>query len=266
MREIPVLLYHNIGNYPENMMEDGMLPETFAKQMKFLADNGYQIVTLHQALDHMNRKTKLSSKAMAITIDGGYNDAFTNVFPTLKKYGFPATFFVPPESIGKERTIGGESIKCMNWEEVHEIGNSGMDIGLLAYQGRSIRLKNYNELAIKESIAPAMKILGKEINPQVRYCAFKEGVIEKSLWHFLKQQGFGAVFTQCPTNRRAAVDGIGRIQVDDDDHNIFLTKISRTYLFFKDRRSWQYIRKYKLDKVAHWLSETSDSIKEKWQR
>ena len=263
MREIPILLYHNIGNYPENMMEDGMLPETFAKQMKFLADNRYQIVTLHRALDHMNRKTKLSSKAMAITIDGGYQDAFTNVFPILKKYGFSATFFIPPESIGRQRTIKGSSIECLTWDQVSEIRDCGMEIGLLAYHGQGIRLKNYNEHAIKESIAPAMQILKREINPQVRYCAFKEGVPEKTLWHFLKQQGFGAVFTQCPTNRGAAVDGIGRIQIDDDDHNIFLTKISKTYLFFKDRRSWKYIRKHKLDKVGHWISETWDQVREK---
>ena len=263
MREIPILLYHNIGNYPERMMEDGMLPETFEKQMKFLADNGYQIVTLHQALDHMNRKTTLSSKAMAITIDGGYQDAFTNVLPVLKKYGFPATFFIPPESIGRQRTIKDDFIECLTWDQVRESRNCGMEIGLLAYQGQSIRLKSYNEHAIKESIAPAMKILGREINPRVKYYAFKEGVPQKALWHFLQQQGFGAVFTQCPTNRRAAVAGIGRIQVDDDDHNIFLTKISRTYLFFKDRRSWKYIRKYKFDKVVHWLSETWDYLKEK---
>jgi len=262
MREIPILLYHNIGHYPENMMEDGMLPETFEKQMKFLADNGYQIVTLRQASDHMNRKTKLSSKAMAITIDGGYQDAFTNVLPVLKKCGFPATFFIPPESIGWQRTIKGSSIECLTWDQVRDIRNCGMEIGFLAYHGQSIKL-HYDEDAIKKSIVPAMQILRRELNPQVRYCAFKEGVIEKSLWHFLKQQGFGAVFTQCPTNRRAAVDGLGRIQVDDDDHNIFLTKISRTYLFFKDRRSWKYIRKYKLDKVAHWLSETWDNLKEK---
>ncbi len=260
MREIPVLLYHNIGNYPENMMEDGMLPETFEKQMKFLADNGHQIVTLQEALDHMNRKTKLSSNAMAITIDGGYQDAFTNVFPILKKYGFPATFFIPPESIGRQRTIKGDSIECLTWDQVREIRNCGMEIGFLAYHGQSIKL-HYDEDAIKNSIAPAMKLLGREINPQVKYCAFKEGVPGKSLWHFLKQQGFGAVFTQCPTNRRAAADSIGRIQIDDDDHNIFLTKISKTYLFFKDRRSWKYVRKYKLDKVAHWLSETWDQVK-----
>jgi len=262
MREIPILLYHNIGHYPGNMMEDGMLPETFEKQMKFLADNGYQIVTLRQALDHMNRKTKLSPRAIAITVDGGYQDAFTHVFPVLKKYGFTATFFVLPESFGKERTIGGGSIKCMNWDEIHEIRNSGMEIGLLAYHGQVIRF-GYDEHAVKKSIASAMKIMGREINPQVKYCAFKEGIPEKSLWHFLQSRGFEAVFTQCPTNRRAANDGIGRIQIDDDDHNIFLTKISKTYLFFKDRPSWKYIRKYKLDKVAHWLSETWDQIREK---
>jgi len=245
------------------MMEDGMLPETFERQMKFLAGSGYQIVTLNQALDHMNRKTKLSSQAMAITIDGGYQDAFTHVFPVLKKYGFPATFFIPPESIGKERIIGGKSISCMSWDEVHEIRNSGMEIGLLAYHGRSIRLKNYKEHAVKEIIASAMKIMGREINPQVTYCAFKEGVPEKSLWDFIKSQGLVAVFTQSPTNRKAGIDGIGRIQVDDDDHNIFLTKISKTYLFFKDKRSWKYIRQYKLDRVTHWLSETWNDIREK---
>jgi len=245
------------------MMEDGMLPETFEKQMKFLADNDYQIVTLSQALDHMSRNTKLSPMAMAITVDGGYQDAYTNIFPVLKRYNFAATFFISPEYIGKQRTIKGAPIKCLSWDEVHEIRESGMEIGLLAYHGRSIRLENYDEHAIKESIPPAMEIMRREINPQVKYCAFKEGVPEKTLWHYLQDMGLGAVFTQCPTNRRAAVDGIGRIQIDDDDHNIFLTKISKTYLFFKDRRSWQYIRKYKLDKAAHWLSETWDYLKEK---
>lgn len=263
MQEIPILLYHNIGNYPEYMMEDGMLPETFEKQMKFLADNGYQIVTLKQALDHMKRKVKLPSKTMSITIDGGYQDAFTDVLPVLMKYGFTATFFIPPENIGNQRTIKGGPIKCLSWNEVHEIRKSGMEIGLLAYHGRSIRLNNYNEKAIKESIPPVLRIMGREINPQVKYCAFKEGVPEKSLWHFLYRNGIEAVFTQCPTNRKAGVDGIGRIQIDDDDHNIFLTKISKTYLFFKDRRSWEYIRKYKLDKVAHWLSETLEELRKR---
>jgi len=52
-----------------------------------------------------------------------------------------------------------------------------------------------------------------------------------------------------------------KIQIDDDDHNILLTKISKAYLFFKDKRSWKYIRKYKVDNLAHRISETLARIK-----
>ena len=260
MKEIPVLLYHNIGNYPADAMEDGLLPETFRQQMRFFSENDFDIVSLKQALDHMNQNIKLNSKSLAVTINGGYQDAFTNVLPVLKKYNFKAAFFIPPEFIGNERTIKGEPIKCLTWDEVYKIIEGGMKVGLLAYRGRSIKGK-YDESAVMESIVSAMKIFKSKIDSEIQYCAFKEGVPEKSLWNFLQKQGFQAVFTQCPTNRKASNRSIGRIQIDDDDHNIFLTKISKTYLFFKDKRSWKYIRKYKVDKLAHRISETLDRIK-----
>ena len=260
MREIPILLYQNIGNYPENMMEDGLSPQAFERQMNFLSENGYSVVTLAQALKHMNRRLRLSPKSIALTIDGGYQDAFTNCLPVLEKYGFQATFFIPPESIGKERAINGEPIECLSWKEVHEIMGKGMGVGLLAYHGRGIRV-HYDETAIKQSVEQAMKIMDREIEAPIRYCAFREGVPKKPLWEFLQTRGFDAVFTQTPTNRRAEMDSIGRIQVDDDDQNIFLTKISKTYLFFKDKPSWKYIRRYAIDKLAHRISETLNRLK-----
>ena len=260
MREIPILLYQNIGDYPENMMEDGLSPQAFERQMNFLAENGYRIVTLEQAVNHMNRRLRLPPESIALTIDGGYQDAVTNALPVLERYGFQATFFIPPESIGKERAIKGEPITCLNWDEVHEIIEKGMEIGLLAYHGRGIRI-HYEEVAIKDSVKEAVKIMDQKIGTPVRYCAFREGVPKKSLWKFLQTKGFEAVFTQTPTNRRAEMDGIGRIQIDDDDPNIFLTKISNTYLFFKDKPSWKYIRKYGIDKLAHRVSETLNRLK-----
>jgi len=93
MREIPVLLYHNIGKYPKKMMEDGILPHTFERQMKFFSENGFNIVTLDQALDHLNREVKLNSNSLALTIDGGYQDAVIHVLPVLTQYNYRATFF-----------------------------------------------------------------------------------------------------------------------------------------------------------------------------
>jgi peptidoglycan/xylan/chitin deacetylase (PgdA/CDA1 family) len=86
MKEIPILLYNNIGHYTAEMMEDGLSAEAFAFQMRFLADNGYGVVTLDQAVAHLMGEIKLPPKSIAITIDGGYNDAFTNALPVLRKH------------------------------------------------------------------------------------------------------------------------------------------------------------------------------------
>ncbi len=255
MREIPVLLYHNVGHYPEEMMEDGLLPETFEKQMAFLTENGYRIVPLDRAVAHLSGQLKLPPKSMAITIDGGYEDAFTHVLPVLKKHHFTATFFIPPSFIGKERSIKGHPLKCLDWDQLEEIKSNGMEIGLLAYDGMGIR-HHYDEQVLKDSISNSLNIMTKHTHKEIRYCAFKEGVPGRGLWQILQYSGIQAVFTQCPTNQTATLSAIGRIQIDDEDHNIFLTKISNTYLFFKDRPSWKYIRRYHMDKMVHHLSET----------
>jgi len=261
MREIPVLLYHNIGYYPEKMMEDGVLPETLEFQMKFFSENNWNIVSLAQAVDHLTGVQKLPPRSLALTFNGGYRDVMDHVFPVLKKYHLHATFFIPPETIGGTRQLYGETIDCMCLDEIRELRDGGMEIGLLAYNGGSIRNENYNEPAIRDSITAELKTMREELGLDITYCAFKEGVPQPPLWRYLKRKGFKAVFTQCPTNRRAWIDGIGRIQIDDDDQNIFFTKISKTYLFFKDKRTWKFLRKYKIDRVAHHISETWNRIK-----
>ena len=260
IKEIPVLLYHNVGNYPDDLMEDGILPETFREQMRFFSENSYNIVTLDQALDHLAGRIKLPSKSLALTIDGGYRDAYMDVFPVLKTHNFHATFFIIPECIGGERKIKGNSIPCLNWNQVNEMAESGMEIGLLAYEGRGIK-RRYDEEPVKQSIFNSLKIMTETYKGDIRFCAFLAGVPKKPLWNFLKTRGFQTVFTQCPTNKRVSLAGIGRIQIDDDDHNIFLTKISKIYLFFKDKRAWKYIRKYKIDKLAHRISEALNRTK-----
>ena len=260
MKQLPILLYQNIGTYPDKMMEDGLLPETFERQMRYLSENGNTIVSLAQALQHMHGQIDLSQSSLSITIDGGYQDAFTNAYPILKKYQFPATFFITPEFVGKQRFINGEPIECLKWGMLKELINNGMDIGLLANKGMGI-ISFYDEEEIKNRISNSVQMFKEKMRQGLRYCAFREGIPKKPLWEFIQNHGIEAVFTQSPTNCKLSVEAIGRIQIDDDDHNIFLTKISKPYLFFKDKRSWQYIRRYKMDRVAHRVSETLNWIK-----
>lgn len=106
----------------------------------------------------------------------------------------------------------------------------------------------------------AMAEIRRHFVRDIRFCAFKEGVPEKYLRRFFEKLGVRGIMAQSPTNQPANIFGVGRTQIDDDD-NIFVTKISNTYQFFKDRRSWQYIRKYKIDRIAHALSNRINRIK-----
>lgn len=259
MKEIPILLYHNIGDYPETMMEDGITLASFKRQMKYLHDNNFNVVPTEQALEHLNRKIKLPPNSIAITVDGGYKDA-TTIVPVLKELGFQATFFIIPEVIGKQRAIKGGTIECLSWEDVDQLLQEGMEVALFAYHGTSIRM-GYDDATVRKSIVGSVDILNRELKGKIRYCGFKEGVPKKPLWKFIQSQDFEAVFTQCPTRCGVSNQGVGRIQVDDDDQNIFLTKISTTYLFFKDKTIWKYLRKYKIDRVAHFISDTWNWIK-----
>lgn len=259
-KEIPILLYHNIGDYPEELMEDGLNPGAFRSQMQYLSQNGLQVVPLEMAANHIARLESVSENALSITFDGGYRDAVKNVWPILKEFGFTATFFIIPDAIGGRRKIKNGEIDCMGWEDVKALMENGMEIGILAYQGRSIK-NGYNEEAVRDSLEKDLKIFSKHVGTRPHYCAFKEGTPGKRLWAFVQNAGFKAVLTQCPTNKRVGLDGIGRIQVDDDDQNIFLTKISKTYLFFKDKRSWKYIRKFSLDYLAHRISEGINQLR-----
>jgi len=262
MREIPVLLYHNVGDYPVEMMEDGISPQSFARQMQYLSSNGYKIVTLDDAVGHLSGTKRLPDRSLAITIDGGYRDAILNVAPVLRQYQFTAVFFIAPEFIGNERSIKGNPICCLTWPEVRELNEGGFTIGLLANGGVGIKSPHDVDV-VKGRIIAAMESLHANINADIRYCAFKEGVPCADLRAFIQSMGIRAVLTQCPTNQRATLAGIGRIQIDDDDHNIFLTKTSKLYLFFKDKRSWQYIRRYKIDRLAHRISEWVNRMRER---
>lgn len=246
-------MYNNVGSYPEAAMEDAVSADAFARDMEYLASNGYEVVPLAKALELAESGRRIPDKLLSLSIDGGYADAYEYVFPILKKHGFPATFLISLPDVGKSIEVYGEPVACMGWEEIREIAKAGFDIGayLLSWQ---VYHPDREEKLIA-AIQDASTAFPDLLNSQLRYVSVREGIPGKAVMAALKEAGVEAFLTKCPTKRRPHRYIIGRIQVDDDDPNIFYIKISRNYLRFKDSRSWRYLRKYKMDRLAHLISD-----------
>jgi peptidoglycan/xylan/chitin deacetylase (PgdA/CDA1 family) len=95
---VPILLYHYIRINPNPRDRVGFSlstpPAMFAAQMQYLADHGFHVMSLHDAVVAIKMHRALPARPVVLTFDDGYADFFTTAIPVMRRHGFTATDFV----------------------------------------------------------------------------------------------------------------------------------------------------------------------------
>lgn len=112
---VPVLTYHRIGSGGGRMT---VSPAAFDAQLGYLQKNGYRVVRLADLQDFLEGRRQLPKKAVVITFDDGHASSWQYAYPLLKKYGFPATYFLYSDFIG--------SSEGLTWTQIREMASSGL--------------------------------------------------------------------------------------------------------------------------------------------
>lgn len=93
-----ILAYHRVAELRDTPAVDtrsiSATPKGFARQMKHLA-RFYQVVSVHQVLEAIEKSQPLPKRAVLITFDDAYADFANIAWPILKQLRLPATMFVP---------------------------------------------------------------------------------------------------------------------------------------------------------------------------
>ncbi|MDA2916098.1 polysaccharide deacetylase family protein [Nitrospinae bacterium AH_259_B05_G02_I21] len=257
MREIPILQFHSVSDGSEGPEDRRLSAAFFAERMAWLAENNYRVVSLDEAVAYMRGETSLEEPCVALTFDGAFPSAVTTVLPVLARHGYPAAFFVPVSCVGGMGRLDGKDYPCMKWDDVKHLAAEGMTVGAWGLTGP--KFKGLEPERARREIEEAKSRLEEALGQPVAYFAVTEGVPNRQEKAWLGRAEWQACFTQCPTYCRSSLWNIGRIQIDDDDPNIFAFKCSQTYLFFKDKQLWRVIRKCKLDRIAHRVSKAVEA-------
>src|SRR5947209_7822117 len=115
-----VLCYHIVESPQDPRME--VSRETFRQQMRYLAMTGYNVIPLRDLYDYVTgKRASLPKNAIVVTIDDGWRSTYTEVFPEMKRYGFPFTVFVYPNIIG-------QTSRALTWKQIREMSDAGVDI------------------------------------------------------------------------------------------------------------------------------------------
>lgn len=88
-----ILMYHMVREHIPGAKFNKLrvTPEQFEQQLKWLSEQGFHFVTMHQLCANWG---KHPDKTVAITFDDGYEDNLLNALPILKKYQASATIYV----------------------------------------------------------------------------------------------------------------------------------------------------------------------------
>lgn len=237
---LPVLMYHSISEDPEPSRSPYYKictsPKQFASQMRWLAENGYQGVTLEAGLSWLT-STKLSSdrQPVAITFDDGFRDFYISAFPILQMHRFGATMYLPTHFIGDE--MQQFQLKdCLTWSEVTELSTEGIEFGSHTVNHRKLVEMGWSEIEneLLESKNKIQERIGTPVRsfayPYAYPCAMKKFV--ERFQEILRSIGYqSSVTTGIGRNaRNSDLLNINRLPInDDDDSTLLCAKLQGAY-------------------------------------
>ena len=202
--EINVLMYHRIARTgPDGLAAYRVTPEMFERQLAYLQRNGFQSLSVEEAVQSMNTESRTpAGRAVVLTFDDAYKDFYECAWPLLRRYGFGATVFVPVTFVGQhaqwDRAFG-EPAALMSWDELRALQRAGIRVGSHALTHRRLTGLGSEELKreVEESADVLMKRLG--VFPSV-FC-YPYGYVDEQVRRAVEAAGY-----------EYAVVGFGRIR------------------------------------------------------
>jgi len=132
--DLRILLYHDIVDLApqDDPLRISVAPALFERHIRLLRDAGYRFVSVQQAAADLAAGTP-PARAVIVTFDDAHVSMLTEAVPILKRYGVPATLFVPSAWIGKDRfpwIPAGAFTRPMTWDELESAGREiDLEIG-----------------------------------------------------------------------------------------------------------------------------------------
>ena len=127
------LSYHEVIADDEKITPTAVRASDLARQFAWLKVNDFHPVSVDQILAARDGGPPLPPRAILLTFDDGFKDAYTRAFPLLKLFNYPAVIALVGKWMdvpdGQMVDYDGEPVprgKFLDWEQVREMQASGL--------------------------------------------------------------------------------------------------------------------------------------------
>jgi peptidoglycan/xylan/chitin deacetylase (PgdA/CDA1 family) len=184
---IPILTYHRFG---ENCSSPLCMPKkTFERQMQYLKENGYHVITAEDLVAFLGYRQGLPKKSVLITMDDGYRSVYNIAYPILNKYGFKATLFIYTSFVGVSKM-------AITWDQLKEMKANGFTIGSHTIYHSDLTNPKEGEseqehiARIKEELNGSKKIIDQKLGQDTYFLAYPFGYYDQRSIQMAKEAGY----------------------------------------------------------------------------
>ncbi|MHB1846980.1 MAG: polysaccharide deacetylase family protein [Deltaproteobacteria bacterium] len=194
-REVPVLLYHEVGCGTQDPRDVPV--DELDRELGWLAEDGRTIVPASALLE----PEKLPAKPVVLTFDDGAACIYRAAFPVLRRHRAPFTVFLPSAWIAPDdahrqwQPLGdGERVQTLVWPEVRELVESGL--GTVGAHGqRHLYLRRASEEELRGEIFESKTALASKLGVPVDLFAYPFGAFGNTAVEAVRDAGYKAAFS-----------------------------------------------------------------------
>lgn len=195
MKQIPILLYHWFREHGTPSTSKApqleITPELFKRQLKFLRRNGFEGISLKEALSDQ-RTSALPPKPVIISIDDGSLDFWQMGKPALDACGFRATVFIVSKFVGQQsqwdQELGEPPRPLMSWDQIRELQENGFEIGAHTHSHKD--LTKLSEMEIQRELSDSRQCIEDHIGTTPRYLAYPRGFYNDRIKQMVREAGY----------------------------------------------------------------------------
>lgn len=190
-QEVPVLMYHDVTDRPSVYFD--VPTGTFRRHLEQLREAGARPISLAQLHNHLAAGASLPPRAVLLTFDDGYLGQLRFAYPLLKRFGFPAAFFVHTAVIG--RRTGKDH---MTWAQLQALDREG----LVTIESHTVShpedLRLCSDAALERELRESKRLLEEKLGRPVRFLAYPVGNADGRVARAARAAGYELAFTMGP--------------------------------------------------------------------
>jgi len=159
-RTVRVLCYHDIT--PTPLSKYSRTPEQLRRDFQVLRDHGFEVIGLEEAIKAGQKKNPLTGRFVVLTFDDATRGQYRYARPLLKRFGYPASFFVPTAMVESGRPVSRGQTGVMTWPDLRTLVREGFQIASHGHTHRD--LSRLSASRLRGEVQKSFALLKKRLN------------------------------------------------------------------------------------------------------